>query len=278
MTYLVTGSEGFIGRNLEKTLLKKDSVIGFDYKDLDLCVDKMPNFKVSTIIHLAAETSISDSLKNPEKTFLRNCASTIKMLEFARSTKAWFIFISSVSAADSSSPYGASKLACESICKAYRESYDVGVSILRLSNVYGPHSIHKTSVVHRFIKSIFDGEPMQIHGDGLQTRDFIYVGDICRAIRTVPLGNLNVVSTGFPTKIIDLAYRLKSLANLLLKIDTPIIHTTELCGKTHPAIEDSSFNTLPLADGLFKTFKWYMENYKHGYKTKSLERSASQAG
>src|SRR5205823_2275190 len=80
------------------------------------------------------------------------------------------------------SPYGASKLACEGYCSAYYGSYAIPTVALRFSNVYGPYSYLKGSVVPVFFKRILAGEPLVIHGDGAQTRDFLYVDDLCRAI------------------------------------------------------------------------------------------------
>jgi UDP-glucose 4-epimerase len=80
-------------------------------------------------------------------------------------------------------PYGASKLAGEGYCSAYFQTFGIGTVALRFGNVYGPLSGHKNSVVARFIKRAMDGEVLEIYGDGTQTRDFIFVEDLIRAIR-----------------------------------------------------------------------------------------------
>ena len=78
------------------------------------------------------------------------------------------------------SPYGASKLAVEGYCSAFAGAYGFPCATLRFSNIYGPHSAHKKSVVAAFIKNIMHGEPLVVYGDGTQQRDYLYVGDLVR--------------------------------------------------------------------------------------------------
>lgn len=80
------------------------------------------------------------------------------------------------------SPYGASKLAGEAYCNAYYKTFGIKTVVLRFGNVYGPGSSRKNSVVAKFIKQAMQGETLEIYGDGKQTRDFIYVEDLCNAI------------------------------------------------------------------------------------------------
>ena len=80
------------------------------------------------------------------------------------------------------SPYGASKLAGEGYCSAYYRTYGLETVALRFGNVYGPGSTHKGSVVAKFIRQALAGETLEIYGDGTQTRDFIYVDDLIKAI------------------------------------------------------------------------------------------------
>jgi len=80
------------------------------------------------------------------------------------------------------SPYGASKLAGEGYCSAYKRSFGIDTVALRFGNVYGPGSVHKSSVVAKFIKQALEGQALEIYGDGTQTRDFVYIDDLTRAI------------------------------------------------------------------------------------------------
>ena len=80
------------------------------------------------------------------------------------------------------SPYGASKLAVEGYCSAFSASYGLNAISLRFSNVYGPRSFHKGSVVAEFLRGILHGRPLTIYGDGSQTRDYVFVEDLCEGI------------------------------------------------------------------------------------------------
>lgn len=79
-------------------------------------------------------------------------------------------------------PYGASKLAAEGYCLAYHGSWQLSTAVLRFANVYGPFSAHKNSVVARFFKDMASDGEITVDGDGGQTRDFIHVDDLCRAV------------------------------------------------------------------------------------------------
>lgn len=118
------------------------------------------------------------------------------------------------------SPYGASKLAGEGYCLAYYGSWGLGTVVLRFANVYGPYSAHKDSVVARFFKDILTSGQITIDGDGRQTRDFIYIGDLCRAIllalESDGGGEVFQIATGTETSILELAGIVREV------IDTPV--------------------------------------------------------
>ncbi len=80
------------------------------------------------------------------------------------------------------SPYAASKLAAEAYCAAYAGTWELETVALRFSNVYGPGSQHKGSIVAKFIKSVLEKHPFEIYGDGEQTRDFLFLDDLCEAV------------------------------------------------------------------------------------------------
>ena len=80
------------------------------------------------------------------------------------------------------SPYGAAKASVEAWCSAFAESYGLECTSLRFTNVYGPMSFHKGSVVATYMRRILDRRPLVVHGDGSQTRDYIFVDDLCEGI------------------------------------------------------------------------------------------------
>ena len=148
------------------------------------------------VVHLAANTGVQASLASPLIDFESNALGTLNVLEAARKLNIkTFVFASSgapmgnqeppfseMSLPKPASPYGASKLSGEAYCQAYSYSFGLNTFVLRFSNVYGPHSAHKESVVASFCKAVKAGMPIQLNGGGQQSRDFLYVEDLCEAV------------------------------------------------------------------------------------------------
>ena len=148
------------------------------------------------IVHLAANTGVGPSVIEPRKDMQVNVLGTFNYLWAAKENNvSRFIFASSGApigevsppiheelAPHPVSPYGASKLAGEGYCSAFKRTYGLETVALRFGNVYGPGSLHKSSVVAKFIKEAINGGSLIINGDGNQTRDFIYIDDLINAI------------------------------------------------------------------------------------------------
>lgn len=151
---------------------------------------------IDIIIHFAANTGVGPSVDAPRMDCFVNVIGTFNYLDAARLNKvSRFVFASSGAPAGEVeppiheelpphpvSPYGASKLAGEGYCSAYYKTFGIETVALRFGNVYGPGSIHKSSVVAKFIRKAIDGEELEIFGDGNQTRDFIYIDDLINAV------------------------------------------------------------------------------------------------
>ncbi len=151
---------------------------------------------VDVIVHLAACTGVMPSIENPRFDCETNVLGTLNYLEAARkeNVKAFILASSGAPLGDQQppihedmvprplSPYGASKLAGEAYCSAFHGSFGLRTIALRFSNVYGPHCMHKESVIARFIRKALKGKPLEIFGDGSQTRDFVHVEDLVNAI------------------------------------------------------------------------------------------------
>lgn len=267
MHYIITGGSGFIGSNLRNLLtIKKVTYTVVDKVtqnplavNCDI-LDKFPSVNGDKLVHLAAETNVRDSLKKPSTYILNNCKGLLNALTRAREDKIKeFIFTSSASAQLSESPYLASKAACESICKAYKNSFYMNIKVLKLSSVYGPYSAHKESIIHKFIKSAIRHEPLAIYGDGTQMRDFIYVEDVAKAIFE---GKEGFISTGSLTSINTIAVIIANFAEELIGYKPKIKYINAVPGEVHrpAACSDLSDYTF-LNEGIFQTFKWYRENY-----------------
>jgi UDP-glucose 4-epimerase len=244
---LITGGCGFIGTNLtnhllscgeyEITLLDNLSnavcdrssdtsgrvrIIPSDIRDLMECETVSGQ---DVLVHLAAYTQVAESLKNPAQCFEVNLQGTINLLEACREHRVpRFIFASSNAAAGSCqssiseatvprplSPYGATKSAGEALCSAYAHSYGISTVALRFSNVYGPYCQRKSSVIAKFMRSMLEGSPVTIYGDGSQSRDFVHVADLCQAIAlcidessgSMPYEVFQVAS-GIETRVLEL--------------------------------------------------------------------------
>ena len=148
------------------------------------------------IVHFAANTGVGPSVEDPRLDCMVNVIGTFNYLEAARLEGIKrFVFASSGAPAGEVdppiheelpphpvSPYGASKLAGEGYCSAYFKTFGIDTVALRFGNVYGPASVHKNSVVAKFIRQALNGEVLEIYGDGTQTRDFIYIDDLIEAV------------------------------------------------------------------------------------------------
>ena len=169
-------------------------VVG-DILDEELAIKVARNADV--IIHLAANTGVGPSVENPRADCMANVIGTFNYLEAARiNNVSRFVFASSGAPAGEVeppiheelpphpvSPYGASKLAGEGYCSAYYKTFNIQTVALRFGNVYGPGSLHKSSIVAKFIRQALNKETLEIYGDGAQTRDFIYIDDLINALR-----------------------------------------------------------------------------------------------
>ncbi len=215
-TILITGGAGFIGANLALRLAaeKKNKIFILDSFLIKDNIERLKNHENISVhqgdlkdraflqdileekdfvIHLAAHTYVLESVTNPSFNFEENAVTTFYLLEAcAKKGVKHFVFASTGAVLGGQippihekmlqtpiSPYGASKLVGESYCRVFSEISDMSCTALRFSNVYGPYSWHKTSVVAKFIKKILNGEEIEIYGDGSQTRDYLYVENLC---------------------------------------------------------------------------------------------------
>jgi UDP-glucose 4-epimerase len=183
--------------------------------------------KVERIVHLAAQVSVVHSVANPLVDMSVNYGGTLHVLEYARAAGvAKVVFASSAAVyGDVSelpvsedvlkqpvSPYGIDKLASEFALDYYASVHGVPTTALRFFNVYGPRqdpSSPYSGVISIFADRARAGRPLIIFGDGGQTRDFVYVGDVVRAI-TAALGDGNSrvvanVGTGGEISVLELA-------------------------------------------------------------------------
>lgn len=224
-----------IAYRFKSTLNEGDGAIDLmisDIRSYETCLKATRN--IDWVVHLAAHAGVIPSIEDPFYDCDVNVKGTLNLLHASvRNNVDKFIFASSNAPLGNQrppvseetvpnplSPYGASKLACEGYCSAFHSSYGIKTVSLRFSNVYGPYSLQKKSVVAKFMKDgLLKGE-LTIHGKGRQARDFIHVDDISQAIYLVLetprtsnelWGNPLNLGTGQKTSILSLAKMVQGL-------------------------------------------------------------------
>jgi UDP-glucose 4-epimerase len=216
--YVITGGAGFIGSNLAAALAGENEVVVIDdlstgkvanLAGLDLLLIRgsvtdsellRKTFAgADCVFHQAAIASVKKSVEDPLRTNLVGIEGSLKVLIAARDAGVSRVILASSAAVYGSSPelpkredmkpepespYAVSKLAGEHYARVFQELYGLETVSLRYFNVFGPSqdpSSEYSGVISRFISAVLRGEQPVIYGDGEQTRDFVYVGDVVKA-------------------------------------------------------------------------------------------------
>ncbi len=271
---IITGGNGFIGRHVVKKLLSykrhtvvlisnttnindkyladrkllQDMALTFytaDISDGEAISDIFLNERPDVCIHLAAKTSVADSIENPDESMDINVKGTFNVLEACHDSQVNnFVFASSAAVYGNVrelpisenhmlgplSPYGTSKMLAKQHVASYNKSEKIQNTIsLRIFNVYGDGQSSEADVITKFAGRLSKGLTPIIYGDGLQTRDFISVDDVVdgillsmRAMEEVENNNLSSplvfnIGTGMPTSINQLAQKMIGLFGLDLQ-------------------------------------------------------------
>lgn len=305
----ITGGAGFIGANLVEFLANKGYEVAVidnletgnldnlkasrhefefgDLRDLGTVRKFLSRTKVEHIVHLGALGSVPRSISQPRLSFFSNAVSTLNVLEAAKEFQLPITFSSSSSVYGKNpklpkietdwlapiSPYAASKVSAEALCMAFRESYELSVTIYRLFNVYGPRQNPESiyaAVLPKWIFAAFRKEPIIVFGDGEQKRDFTYVEDVISIIHNSIKERHN---PNYPT---NLAFGRPISLNKILDIFIEYFGKLEIQyhGIRKGDVRDSESNPeqlyklheekidiTPLEVGLVRTFEWFKKNY-----------------
>lgn len=308
MKVLITGGAGFIGSNLARTLSNtpevdeirvlddlstgfKENLDGIDVNFTEgsfLDVDTLNRVLVDidSIVHLGAIPSVPRSIANPQASHDANATGTLLVLEAARAAGVPHVVVASSSSVYGSnpklpkseydwtrpmSPYAVSKLATEGYALAYQFSYGLKTLAFRFFNVYGPHQAANhayAAVVPKFLDAAMNDQPVLVHGDGEQSRDFTFVDTVCAVIQQA------VIKQVYSPDPVNLAYGTNTtLLELLNQIEVKLggsvsrEHTEPRTGDVRASQADNSrvrelfpdVKPVALEDGLAATLDWFRQ-------------------
>jgi UDP-glucose 4-epimerase len=309
---LVTGGAGFIGGNLCRALGEAewvDDVVAFDDLSTGM-LSNLQNVHATLIegsildraaldeacahadavVHLAARPSVPRSIADPVASHDVNATGTVKVLEAVRRHGIGHVIVASSSSVYGEnptlpkhedlapaplSPYAATKLATEAYGLAWAHSFDIEMLAFRFFNVFGPlqpagHSY--AAVVPAFVDAALAGRPLPVYGDGLQTRDFTYVGSVTAVMadaikRRVSCPTPVNLAFGTRTSLLELIALLESVLGRSLEAE----HHAARRGDVRDSQADqirlrSQFpdvNPIPLEEGLRATVDWFRQSQDH---------------
>lgn len=306
MKIVVTGGAGFIGANLGRELLSRpeiDEVVAFDDlstgnranlagTDVVLVEATILNpaaldrafAGADAVVHLGALPSVPRSVKDPLASHHANATGTLEVLQAARRAGNLQVVVASSSSVYGAnrelpkresmrtaplSPYAVSKQATESYALAFGHTYGLPTLAFRFFNVYGPlqpagHAY--AAVIPAFLDAALRGQPLTVHGDGEQTRDFTYVGTVARVIADAVVHG---VSDPDP---VNLAFGSRTSLNGLIDLLTDLLgfrpqvtHTEPRAGDVRDSQADNArlralfpdVDAVALRDGLRATVDWF---------------------
>jgi len=301
--YLVTGGAGFIGSHLCERLLKEghsvlcldnfyngnlNNIRGlFNYRDFHFVEDSVLNFEsmkeltngCDHIFHLAAQIHVERSIIRPSETLEINLNGTKNLLDICTKNKDISMTMASSaevygegshseeSPLNPQSPYAASKVAAEGLCRAYSHTYGTNVRIVRNFNTFGPRqrSSGYGSVISIFAKRAIDNKPLIIYGTGEQTRDYQYIHDAVDGYilsEKIPSGEIINTGGGEDYKIKDIAKMVIELSDSKSKIIYSDPRPGEVMKLRSDITKVKGFGHEPkftLREGLADFIGWYKE-------------------
>lgn len=307
MEILITGGAGFIGSHILAQLQGRrdmDVVVfdnlssgskehvpaGMELVEGDVCdeaaVDALfADHHFDAVIHLAAQTMVPTSVEQPVLDCRINLEGVLHVLEACRTHGTGHILFSSSAAVYGdnlhiplketerlvpTSPYGITKMTTEHYLRVYHELYGMDATVFRFANVYGERQGEKGEggVVSIFCKLLSQRQGITVFGDGNQTRDFVYAGDIAQAIiRALPLKGYHTmnVSTGQETSLNDLIRSFEKAVGYTVPVQYTAPRTGDILRSvlSNEALKrDLGFvPEMDLEEGIRRTYNWYRSQW-----------------
>lgn len=229
---LITGIEGFVGSHLKKALEPDYDVVGFDIANSVFqnitCKDQVMAFfdeeLPHIVIHLAANPDVSKSSVYPQEDLYLNTLGTINMLEACKRYAVESFVLASTAVVygevtgeafqeddhlKPTTPYGIGKLAAEQYCNLYFRKYGIPTTVFRLFNIFGARQSRKFAIPNMISRIAQGEERLKMYGSPKDSRDFIYIADVCRAFKLAiekkPAGMTFNLASGSDTLILDVA-------------------------------------------------------------------------
>jgi UDP-glucose 4-epimerase len=307
MRMLITGGAGFIGSNLARLALAEghhvsiidDLSTGYrhnvDGLDVDFfeasILDQQALAEavrgVDAVTHLSALGSVPRSIANPGATHEANATGTLRVVEAVRAAGGPHLTVASSSSVygmnpampkserewiRAMSPYAVSKIAAEQYALAAQQSFGLETLAFRFFNVYGPRQMPGhvyAAVIPIYLDHLLQGEPLPINGDGYNSRDFTFVGTVCRTLLDAAQRRVmhpEPVNLAFGTNV--------SLVALIEEIrrtsgkDPKVFHRAPRIGDVpHSQADNATLRSLfpdvaavPLHEGLRQTLDWFVND------------------
>jgi UDP-glucose 4-epimerase len=307
MKILVTGGAGFIGSHTVDALIgsgvgevsvlddlstgrrfqvnDKATLYHTDLRDAAAVASVVEQARPEVIFHLAAQMDVRRSVADPAFDAQINLVGFLNLIESARKYGLKRVVFSSSGGAIYGeqdefpcteehpkrpvSPYGVAKMATEAYLFFYKVEYGIDYVALRFGNVYGPRQDPhgEAGVIAIFCGKILDGQPVTIYGDGTQTRDYVYVGDVVRAVIAAGKSNASGIAvnigTGIETNVNDLYSTLAAIADFPTKAEYAAARPGEQKRSViSPARAEKELGWRPekkLTEGLEETFKYFKQ-------------------
>ncbi len=245
------------------------------------------NNNIDLVIHLASRAGVGPSMELPVSYIEYDVASTVSLLQVAKEAGVKNIILASSSSVYGNSEgkpstederidhpisnYAAAKASSELFARVFSTQYQINITVLRIFTVYGPRQ-RPEMAIHRFVRNIHMGKPVEIYGDGTSKRDYTYISDVVDGIirSTKNMGGYRIynLGNGNPVSVIELTEMIAELMGTKIEVELKetrkgdVEHTFADISK---AREELGYEPkIGIREGLREFIDWFLSNNTHG--------------